>query len=589
MNTGFTFGTDYYPEHWPRQRWEQDAAMMEKLGIEVVRMGEFSWCRFEPEDGEFEFDWLDEAIELLGRHSIRTIVGTPTASPPVWLAEKYPEILPMDENGTRKSFGGRHHDCQSNPQYRHYVRRLVRKMVDHYSANENVVGWQVDNELGNSHEGLCMCDSCRNAFHGWLEARYGRIEKLNEAWGTAFWSQVYSRFDQIPAPRKTPTAHSPSLLLDWKRFCSDLVVDFSQEQVRILRELCPHQFITHNCMGIHPKTDYFKLAEQLDFVSNDQYPTGFYFDRPEPPAKLAAYLDFIRGLKEKNFWMMELQAGATGGDIVGKMPEPGQLKLWAFQIQPHHPGLSYDGQILSYYKGFWQAAFPLDFTCYGRDWRQYRLLLAPLSMLMDERRAAELKAYVKAGGTLLLTMRSGVKEESNICFTEGDMPHLLERLAGVKTVDYDCLLYDGSVPIMWGEGADYCGCKWVDILEAVEASVLATFTDGWYQGRPAVTRRNYGKGRVYYVATEPDEALMKRLVQELGETCMLQRFGEAEEGVELAVREGRRKDYLFVMNHNGTEKKYRFPAGWKPEDGDERTTLHPYECRIYTRSGKEPA
>ena len=165
------FGVDYYPEHWPRERWEQDAAMMEEMGLQVARMAEFAWHRMEPREGAFDFGWLDEAVDILGRHGIRTILGTPTAAPPAWIIEKDPSILPVDSQGQRKSFGGRHHDCQSNPVYRAHVQRIVRAMAEHYRDNPNVIGWQIDNELGNSHWDLCMCDCCQSAFQRWLERR----------------------------------------------------------------------------------------------------------------------------------------------------------------------------------------------------------------------------------------------------------------------------------------------------------------------------------------------------------------------------------------------------------------------------------
>lgn len=330
------FGVDYYPEHWPEERWETDARLMKELGITVVRMGEFSWAKFQPQGKMFQFEWLDKAISLLGRHGIVTVLGTPSAAPPAWMIERHPEILPVDSSGQQKGFGGRHHDCQSNPVYRKYIKGLVTAMAEHYQDNEYVIGWQIDNELGNSHEDLCYCDSCKKEFGKWLEKKYDSIENLNKEWGTAFWSQDYNSFEQIPTPKVTPTAHNPSLLLDWKRFCSDLVVDFLNMQVDIVKSICPNQEVTHNLMGIYDKTDYFELAKKLNFVSNDQYPTGYYFDPPgQSTGEISACLDFIRSVKKKNFWMMELEAGATGGELIGRTPRPGQLRLWTTHCVAH--------------------------------------------------------------------------------------------------------------------------------------------------------------------------------------------------------------------------------------------------------------
>ncbi len=331
------FGVDYYPEHWPRERWEEDARLMREAGMEVVRMAEFSWAKMEPELGVFDFAWLDEAIEVLGKEGIKIVLGTPTATPPIWIIERNPEILPVNLDGTKLGFGGRHHCCQSNSVYRNHIGRFVRTMARHFSGNPHVIGWQTDNEFGNSHQRLCACDSCKGRFHQWLEQKYQTIDKLNEAWGTVFWSQTYSRFDQIPVPLPTPNSHNPGMLLDWKRHASDLIVDFQKVQLKILREECPHQFITHNYMGFFDKTDYFDLAKDLDFVSHDQYPRHYKEGRElsVPAHKLAAALDLIRGTKQQTFWVMEQQAGPSGWETISTTPRPGQLRLWTYQSVAH--------------------------------------------------------------------------------------------------------------------------------------------------------------------------------------------------------------------------------------------------------------
>ena len=327
------FGVDYYPEHWPRERWPIDARMMREAGIGLVRMGEFAWAKMEPAEGQFDFAWLDDAIGVLAAEGIQTVLGTPTATPPAWIIERNPEILPVDNTGAVRGFGGRHHDCQSNETYRVHIRRIVRAMAGHFAPDPHVVGWQIDNELGNSHRSLCFCDSCARAFRAWLRVRYKTIEALNQAWGTVFWSQTYSTFDQVPVPLPTPNSHNPSLLLDWKRFCSDLIVNFQRLQVAILREECPRQFVTHNYMGLFDKTNYFDLAEDLDFIAHNQYPLHFRKDRypVAPPERLAATLDLMRGIKRKPFWIMEQQAGPSGWETVSSTPRPGQLRLWTHQ------------------------------------------------------------------------------------------------------------------------------------------------------------------------------------------------------------------------------------------------------------------
>ncbi|MDO5423439.1 MAG: beta-galactosidase [Eubacteriales bacterium] len=653
----FRFGADYYPEHWPRERWEQDARMMREMGLQVVRMAEFAWHKMEPEEGRFDFAWLDEAIEILGKQGIFTMLGTPTAAPPAWLIEKEPSILPVDSQGQRKGFGGRHHDCQSNESYRKHVRRIVTAMAEHYKGNPYVFAWQIDNELGNSHGDLCMCESCRRAFHGWLERKYKTIERLNEEWGTVFWSQTYDRFEQIPAPRQTPTVHNPSLLLDWKRFCSDLVIDFSHEQVKILREICPHQRITHNLMGFYDKTDYFSYGEELDFASNDQYPYGYYFEAPgQPSYEVAGCMDFIRSVKHQNFWMMEMQAGPTGGGVIGQAPRPGQLKLWtvqsiahgadtilyfrwrtclfgteqfwhgilphngvpgrryrelkqaieqmtpvledisgvytrgqaaflfsydqdwAIQIQPQHPELSYVEEIQKYYQAFYSHNVSVEFIREEDSFEAYPVLVAPLQYLMRPELEDKFLSYVSGGGILVLTMRTGVKNWNNVCMADRPLPGRLSEAVGAVIEDYDGLIWK-DVKLSY-KGTEGTARKWADILSLTTAKPLAVYESEFYKGQPAVSVNAYGKGKVYYLGTEPEQKILELFVGDLLEEAGISGYGQTPEGVELVMRKGQKADYLFALNHTEEACKIEEPEGFRSEKSGE---IGPYGVRVYRK------
>ncbi len=330
------FGVDYYPEHWPEDRWETDCDLMREMGVQFVRMAEFSWARMEPEEGKFNFDWLEKIIRMLGERGIRTVLGTPSAAPPAWIINKNREILPVNSRGMQVEFGGRHHDCQSNQVYRGHIRRFVTAMTKRFGENPNVIGWQVDNELGNSHYDFCFCESCAKSFRKWLEKKYGAIENLNRATGGAFWSQEYSSFDQIQPPRVTSSGHNPSIVLDWKRFHSDLIVDFHRMQARIIRENSPGRFITHNCMGFSDIVSYYDLGEDLDFMSHDQYPAGHFAKQPvQDTEDLAASLDVMRSFRKKPFWIMEQQSYMTGWETMGRLPKPGQAAMWSMQSIAH--------------------------------------------------------------------------------------------------------------------------------------------------------------------------------------------------------------------------------------------------------------
>ncbi len=334
----YQFGVDYYPEHWPKERWAADAHMMHEMGIQIVRLGEFSWSKFEPSEGDFHFEDLDDAIRLLAAQGIDVVLGTPTAAPPAWIIQQAPDIQPMDAQGLRKFFGGRHHACPSNPAYRRHIGRYVTALAAHFANNPAVVGWQVDNELGNSHIGLCYCPNCEASFRQWLRKKHGSIEALNQAWGTCFWSQEYPDFAAVHAPKATPcNGWNPSHQQDWQRFTSDLVCEFHHFQADILRSAAPDKFITHNLMGLYPKPNYYELGKQLDFASHDQYPAGHFHPRHAGYRAdfHAAELDFIRAVKQKPFWIMEQQSGIAGWEVLGRAPKPGQLGLWAMQSIAH--------------------------------------------------------------------------------------------------------------------------------------------------------------------------------------------------------------------------------------------------------------
>ena len=321
-------GVDYYPEHRSREAWKTDARLMREAGFNVVRLAEFAWVFLEPEEGRFEFGWLDESLDILHRHGIRAILGTPTAVMPAWLARKYPEALATDKTGRRITWGVRKDSCYTAGAYRLLSERITRAMAEHYAQAPNVIGWQTDNEFGNP---VCYCDTCTAAFHDWLRARYGALDELNRAWGTFFWGHCFGEWAEIPLPDNEGT-HNPSLCLDWRRFYSWLNVRFQADQVRILRQVCPQHLVTHNFMGLFSELNYYDLARDLDFVSWDNYPV---WGPPEFHHDAGAAADVMRGLKRRNFWIMEQTAGPGGWGVFGRNPRPGEIRQIAYQQLAH--------------------------------------------------------------------------------------------------------------------------------------------------------------------------------------------------------------------------------------------------------------
>ncbi|SFK64779.1 beta-galactosidase [Halogranum rubrum] len=341
-----TIGVCYFPEHWPREQWESDATNMAEAGIEYVRLAEFSWAVLEPERGHFEFDWLDEAIEVLGAQGLKVVLCTPTATPPKWLVDERPEILQADIDGTPRHFGSRRFYCFNSPAYREETDRIVSRLAERYGDNPHVVGWQTDNEFGCHRTVRCYCEDCSAAFSDWLAEKYDTIETLNERWGTTFWSQRYPSFEAVDPPQPTPADHHPSLLLDYYRFANDSVVDYNRLHANLLREVNDEWFVAHNFMGDFETLDAHAVADDLDLVTWDSYPTGFVQDRREDdptldelragdPDQVSMNHDLYRGTNDAPFWVMEQQPGDVNWPPTCPQPGDGAMRLWAHHATAH--------------------------------------------------------------------------------------------------------------------------------------------------------------------------------------------------------------------------------------------------------------
>lgn len=323
----FLFGVDYYPEHWDESLWEEDARRMREAGVNVARIGEFAWALMEPEEGRFDFSLFDRAINTLAKYDIKIILGTPTATPPKWLTRNYTEALHVYANGQAANDQSRRHYCYNSPVYRRFSKRIVERMSEHYRNNRQVIGWQIDNEFNNENP-ECYSGSCRVAFRGWLKNRYATLNELNRRWGTIFWSQLYTDWEQIDLPSTTPAFHNPALVLDFKRFISDSVTSYMEDQLVILRKNRPNDFVTQN--GVFKNIDYYRLTRNLDLQAAANYP--LFAD--EPQYSTGAALTFNRSFTGR-FIIMEQQTGPAGQTYLLRVPRPGEMNLWAFQSIAH--------------------------------------------------------------------------------------------------------------------------------------------------------------------------------------------------------------------------------------------------------------
>ena len=348
MNQKYTFpamtvGVCYYPEHWDKSLWEEDLVRMRAAGITVVRIAEFGWSLFERTEGAFTLDYFDPFLDLCVRHDMKVIFGTPSATPPAWLTEKYPETLNCDIAGVKYRHGMRRHYNYNSPVYREKCAIITEKIARHYGMHPAIIGWQIDNEL-NCEKDEFYSDADSAAFRVYLKDKYGTLDKLNDAWGTVFWSQTYTDWAQIYVPRPAPhAAYNPHLHLDYLRFVSHSCLSFCDMQAKILRMyIAPEAFITTNGMFGH-MDNHAMTRDSLNLYTYDSYP-NFAFGLDVKNIESNLLRDRWSGMKLTevrsicpHFGIMEQQSGAGSwtSRMDNPMPRPGQMTLWALQSVAH--------------------------------------------------------------------------------------------------------------------------------------------------------------------------------------------------------------------------------------------------------------
>jgi beta-galactosidase len=355
-------GTYYYPEQWPREQWERDFDNMESLGLQVVHMGEFAWFTMEPREGEIQLDWLNECVEMAAKRKMGVILCTPTAAPPIWLVEKHPEILPVDEMGRTKRFGGRRHYSPTAPALHDASRRIVAALADRFGHHPAVIGWQVDNEYGSDF--IDQNAHAVEGFRNWLRARYESVDALNKAWGCQFWNTYYTDFAQVTLPASRAVNYgNPHQVVDAARFWSWAFGQFNRLQAEIIRErvqgsgvrvqpassdpnLKPEPgtlspFITTNFVPFRADVNPADLAGDFNLMSWDAYPCPGCEKGPEgenfrlgSPSQMGFMHDYMASFHGR-WGVMELQPGQVNWGDTPVHLYPGAVRLWLWTAMAH--------------------------------------------------------------------------------------------------------------------------------------------------------------------------------------------------------------------------------------------------------------
>ena len=320
---------------------------MVEAGLTWVRIGEFAWSRLEPKPGAYDFEWLEDAIDTLGKAGLKVVLGTPTATPPRWMIDKHPDMLAVDVEGRPRNFGSRRHYCFSHEGYKSECAVIVRRLAERFGANPYVAAWQTDNEYGCHDTTISYSDAALSAFQAWLEQRYQSMDALNAAWGNVFWSMDYDRFDQIALPNLTVTEPNPAHSLAFRRFSSDQVVVFNRLQTDIIKQHS-NAPVSHNYMGRITDFDHFKVGEDLEIATWDSYPLGFLEDRvgtsverqrqfsqQGDPDFQALHHDLYRAVGKGRWWVMEQQPGPVNWAPFNPAPLLGMVRLWTWEAFAH--------------------------------------------------------------------------------------------------------------------------------------------------------------------------------------------------------------------------------------------------------------
>jgi beta-galactosidase len=628
-----SYGGDYNPEQWPEEVWAQDVRLMNEAGVNLVSLGIFSWALLEPREGEIDFGWLDRVIGLLHGGGVRVLLATPTAAPPAWLYAAHPDARVIDRNGTPMGPGGRGLMAPTSPAYREAALRITTALAERYGKHPAVAGWHVHNEYG-APVSLDYSVHAQRAFREWLRERYGSLDALNAAWGTAFWGQHYAGWEHVQVPAATATSANPAQQLDFARFSDAALRACFVAERDAIREHSTAPVTTNFMATICPSTDLFAWGQEVDIVSNDHY---LWAADPRGHVGLAMAADLTRSVAggkpwlllehstsavnwqprnvakrpgemarnsfshlgrgadsimffqwrasrsgaekfhsamvphagtESRVWREVVELGANLGrltELRGSRVHADVALLWDYesfwaQDLEHRPseGTSHRERIDTYYDRLWRDGHTVDLVRPGQDLSGYKLVVAPASYLLRADDAANLTAYVEAGGTLLVSYFSGIVDEHDAVHPGGFMAPLRDAL-GVWVEEFLPLRDGDSLTVRYGAGpgdgsTDLTGTVWADDLVLAGAEPVGTYADGPKPGGAAITRHRHGAGTGWYVSTNLDVEALATVMADVYAGAGLAPSGTVE-GLEVVRRTGDDADYTVAINHTDDDAK----------------------------------
>ena len=643
VNELTTVGAYYYPEHWNESQWERDLKKMAEMGFEFTHFAEFAWAQMEPKEGIYDFAWLDRAVDLAAKYKLKVIMCTSTATPPVWLVRKYPDILIERENGTKYDHGSRQHASFSNNYYRGYALKMIAELARHYGQDDRIIGWQLDNE---PHSTIDYGKDATQRFRDWLKDKYQTIDALNKAWGTDFWSGTYSDFSEINIPKHTQWGMNLYQRLDHGRFGDCETASFLDEQAQTIRKYAgKYQWITSNYIPMYD-VRYIGMSRELDFVSYTRYMVygehegiGRKGYRIGEYSRIAMANDYFRPLSPL-FGVMELQPGQVNWGTINSQPLPGAVRLWLWHVfagdskfictyrfrapvygyeqyhygivgtdgvTPSPGGLEYEqfigeirllrtkynasrvpdeylkrktgvlydpdnvaainqnkqttewnseAHVLKYYKALKAFGAPVDFIRDTMDFTAYPVIVMPAYQQISIGLIDKLTDYVKNGGNLVLSCRTGHQNSWGHLW-EAKHAEPIYGLIGSEIEFYD-LLRPYAADTVKMDHQKFSWTSWGDVLKPYPGTeTWAVYEGDFYAGKASVTFRKLGRGTVTYVGADSKTGgLEYEVLAKLFNLLHIPVENYAE-GIIVEYRDG----FGIALNYSDKDYRIEIPAG----------------------------